>query len=76
MALSKNEILNIAIVKKIKSLRQNKNITQEVFYFDTGIHLARIEQGKTNITINTLFNICNYFDTTLKDFFSDLEKYQ
>lgn len=46
-----NTILNQQIVFCIKKIRKEKNITLEVFYFDTGIHLARIEQGKQNITV-------------------------
>ncbi|MGI0056967.1 MAG: helix-turn-helix domain-containing protein [Nitrosarchaeum sp.] len=57
------------IIKCIKAIRKSKNITLEVFYFDTGIHIARIEQGKTNITVSTLSKICAYFDMSLVDFF-------
>ena len=57
------------IVACIKEIRKSKNITLEVFYFDTGIHLARIEQGKQNITISTLSKICEYFEVSLSDFF-------
>ncbi|MBC7440436.1 MAG: helix-turn-helix transcriptional regulator [Flavobacterium sp.] len=53
----------------MKEIRKSKNITLEVFYFDTGIHLARIEQGKTNITISTLSKICEYFEISITDFF-------
>ncbi|MGR7812209.1 helix-turn-helix domain-containing protein [Lacinutrix undariae] len=73
MAQSTNEHLNISIAQKIKRLRASRGVTLENFYFDTGIHLARIEQGKTNITVNTLFEICKYFDVNLSDFFSDLK---
>jgi hypothetical protein len=41
-----NTILQEKIVLCIKQIRKSKNITLEVFYFDTGLHLARIEQGK------------------------------
>lgn len=60
----------------IKTLREKKNITLETFFFDTGIHLARIEQGKTNITVSTLSQICRYFDISLKDFFIFLDELQ
>lgn len=73
MAQSTNEHLNISIAQKIKRLRAIRGVTLEIFYFDAGIHLARIEQGKTNITVNTLFEICKYFDVNLSDFFSDLK---
>lgn len=75
MRQSSNHSLNSAIAQKIKHLRKQKNVTLEVFYFDTGIHLARIEQGKMNITVSTLERICSYFDTNLSDFFSDIDKF-
>ena len=75
MAQSTNPKLNAAIANKIKRLRKDRNVTLEVFYFDTGIHLARIEQAKTNITVATLDKICNYFDLDLAVFFSDLENF-
>ena len=68
-----NIVLLIQIVICIKRLRKEKNITLEVFYFDTGIHLARIEQGKQNITIATLSKICNYLDIKMSDFFIAVE---
>ena len=71
--LSNSELIE-NIVRVIKHLRKSKNITLEVFYFDTGIHLARIEQGKQNITISTLSQICDYFEVSLSDFFLLIEK--
>lgn len=62
------------VIAGIKAIRKSKNITLEVFYFDTGIHLARIEQGKTNITVSTLSKICNYFDMSLIEFFTFCEE--
>jgi len=62
------------IIRGIKLLRRQKNITLETFFFDTGVHLARIEQGKTNITVSTLSQICRYFGLTLKDFFIFLDE--
>lgn len=64
-----NEALLLDVITCIRELRKSKNITLESFYFDTGIHLARIEQGKTNITISTLSKICEYFEISIVDFF-------
>lgn len=58
----------------IKQIRNEKNVTLESFYFDTGIHLARIEQGKLNISVSTLSKICDYFSIDLSDFFKRLEE--
>lgn len=57
------------VIIAIKTMRKAKKITLEAIYFDTGIHVARIEQGKTNITISTLAKLCNYFEISLSDFF-------
>ncbi len=69
-----NDILLQEIIIGVKELRKQNNITLEAFYIDTGIHLARIEQGKTNITVSTLSQICEYFDISLKDFFALVEE--
>lgn len=45
-------------------LRKKRNLTQEECFNDTGIHFARIEQGKINISYLTLISICKYFDIT------------
>jgi transcriptional regulator with XRE-family HTH domain len=60
------------IVKKIKQLREEKHISQEMFYFDTEIHIARIETGKINITVSTLKDICDYFNISIVDFFDGI----
>jgi transcriptional regulator with XRE-family HTH domain len=70
----KDEELLEDVIRALKHLRKSKNITLEVFYFDTGIHIARIEQGKTNITVSTLSKICNYFEISLIDFFNLVEE--
>jgi len=69
---NKENIIISDVALKIKQLREQKHITQEVFFFDTGIHIARIESGKANITITTLKKICDYFEISLSDFFSDI----
>ncbi|WP_367997808.1 helix-turn-helix domain-containing protein [Tenacibaculum soleae] len=56
----------------LKTFRDEYNITLNDFYIDTGIHLAKIEQGKTNVTIFTLHKICDYFNITMLDFFMRL----
>ncbi len=71
----KNEDLVAQIVFCIKLLRKKNNITLEAFYFDTGIHLARIEQGKQNISIATLAKICAYFEISLSEFFLLVENH-
>lgn len=74
MILTKDEIILKKIALCIKTLRTKYSVTLSEFYIDTGIHLARIEQGKTNVTVFTIQKICDYFNITLSDFFVMLEQ--
>lgn len=62
----------LRIAKKIKQIREEKNITIENFYIDTNIHISRVESGKVNFSINTLIIICNYLEVRLDDFFQGI----
>jgi len=68
-----NKILVSKIANQIKQLRENKGISQEMFYIDTDIHIGRIESGKSNITVSTLSEICEYFGISLADFFKEID---
>ena len=68
----KDTILVSKIASRIKQLREEKGISQEIFFLDTDIHIARIETGKSNITVSTLSAICDYFGISLIDFFKDI----
>lgn len=73
----KHQIKNTALLKKIskriKSLREKHNVTQEDFYNDTNIHLARIETARGNISVSTLDAICKYFKISMAEFFDGIE---
>jgi transcriptional regulator with XRE-family HTH domain len=66
----RNKALLLKAANRIKILREQHNITQEVFYNDTGINIGRIERGVNDLTICTLERICDYFNICLKDFFN------
>ncbi len=65
----KDEELLSKIQHKLRALRIEKSLTLEEVYNDTGIHLARIESGKLNLSISTLNALCQYYGINLKDFF-------
>lgn len=66
----KNDELIKQIVLLIKQLREERGLTQEDVYNDTGIHIARIETAKVNISISTLQALTMYFEISLETFFS------
>ena len=67
------ELLN-KIAKRIKQLREEKGISQDTFYIDTDIHIARIELGQVNITVSTLQDVCAYFEISIVEFFMGVEE--
>jgi transcriptional regulator with XRE-family HTH domain len=70
----KNQELIDQIVAKLKQLRTERGLTQEDVYNDTGIHIARIETGKVNISISTLAALASYFNISLEVFFQNINK--
>jgi len=69
----RNDKLLKAIADKLKKLREEKNLSQADVYIDTDLNMARVEGGKTSITLTTLYNLCKYYGTDLSEFFKDLE---
>lgn len=68
---------NTAFLKRvglrIKHLRTERDITQEDFFNDTGIHIGRIETAQRDFSMSTLHSICKYFEISPADFFKDLK---
>ncbi len=63
-----------AVARKLKQLREAKGLSQRIVYIDTDFNIGKIEVGKTNITISTLSRLCNYYGTSLKEFFDELSQ--
>ncbi len=60
------------IGKKIKSLREGKGITQQelaaLCNFEKS-NMSRIEAGRTNITVATLYTISNALEVKIEEMF-------
>lgn len=70
--IEKDEILISKAALELKKLREINNLTQEDVYNDTNIHIGRIESGKSNVTVSTLYTLCKYFNITMQHFFDDI----
>ena len=60
------------IGKKIKNYRLEKGLSQEKLAECVNMsreHISCIERGKNMISIENLYNIANYFDVDIRDFF-------
>lgn len=69
----RNEELVKAVGNRLRELRLEKGLSQDIVYVDTDIHIARVEMGRYNITISTLSDLCDYYGVTLIDFFKGME---
>lgn len=67
--------LYIAIGNRIKYLREEKGISQQDLAarcdFEKS-NMSRIEAGKTNLTIKTIYKICYALNIKISDIFYDL----
>jgi transcriptional regulator with XRE-family HTH domain len=65
-----------SIGKRIKTLRNEKELSQEKLAFRAEIdrtYLAGVEQGKRNLSIKSLDKILKALDITFKDFFTGID---
>ena len=68
----KDQKLLRSTVDGLKVLRKKRNLTQEDFYNDTGIHISRVETGRVNVTLSTLKTILDYYQVPLSEFFQSI----
>lgn len=68
----KDQVLLVSTEDGLKVLRKQRNLTQEDFYNDTGIHISRVETGRVNITLSTLKTILDYYQVPLSVFFQQI----
>lgn len=60
--------LFLKIGKKIKEIRESKNMTQEDLMAESKLeNIARLETGNTNPTIRTLYKVCRALNVKLRD---------
>lgn len=68
-----NDILLRSVAGRLKQLRIERGLTQEVVTDQTQVNVGLYEVGTTNITIVLLVVLCNFYHVTLEDFFKGIE---
>ena len=58
---------------RLRERREARGLSQEKVLFETNIHLSNIENGRQDITIATLVELCSTYDTSLEDFFKGMK---
>ena len=64
--------LEAEVIYRLQRLRRERGYTLQEVYDATGIHIARLESSKANMTVITLAKLCQYYEVSLADFFLGL----
>lgn len=64
--------LEVEIVSRLQRLRRERGCSLQEVYDATGIHIARLEARRANMTITTLAALCRFYNVTLAEFFTGL----
>jgi transcriptional regulator with XRE-family HTH domain len=76
----KNERLLSAVKLVLKELRAKSGLTQEQVANnikankDLSIHIGRNETGNQNMTVSTLYELCEYYKVSISEFFKRVEE--
>lgn len=73
MKIRRNDILAKRVADRLKTLRHERNLTQENVRFDLEINIGRIEACQHIVSLPTLAYLCDYYKISLKDFFDGIE---
>lgn len=68
-----NDTLLRSVAERLKQLRCERGLTQEVVTDRTKVNIGLYELGTTNITIVTLTVLCNFYNIALEDFFKGID---
>lgn len=72
-AQRRNDFLVRQVAVRLKEVRKNRNLTQEVVRFDTDMNIGRIESGHHSISLTTLADLCDYYQISLEEFFQGIK---
>ena len=64
--------VEVEIVHRLQRLRHERGFSLQEVYDATGIHIARLEARKANMTVLTLATLCRHYEVTLENFFRGL----
>lgn len=74
MAQIRDDKLLLCIALVLKELREARGVSQTDVYYETNIHIGRIETCKSNPSVSTLNVLLKYFKIKMSDFYIMVEK--
>jgi transcriptional regulator with XRE-family HTH domain len=69
---SETPSLEAEVILRLQRLRHERGLSLQEVYDATGIHIARLEARKANMTVLTLATLCRHYEVALADFFHGL----
>jgi transcriptional regulator with XRE-family HTH domain len=60
------------VIRRLQGLRRDRGYTLQEVYDVTGVHVARLESRKANMTVITLATLCRFYGISLAEFFHGL----
>lgn len=64
--------LEAEVIYRLQRLRHERGYTLQEVYDATGVHIARLESKKANMTVTTLGTLCQFYNVSLETFFQGL----
>ena len=62
------------IARRLKAVREERNLTMQEVYDLTGVHVSRIESGRRNVALLTVAILCRYYHVELGSIVSNMEQ--
>ncbi|WP_161806878.1 helix-turn-helix domain-containing protein [Hymenobacter sp. AT01-02] len=56
-------------------MREDRKLTLQEVYDATGVHIARIESSKSNVTLLTLMTLCRHYRVRLMEVLDGLDEF-
>lgn len=61
------------LARKLRTLREEKGLSQMRVLMDTGVNVSRIESAKRMPSVYSIAILCKYYEITLESFFQGIE---
>lgn len=71
---SDRKAILLELANRIKTLRNERKLSQAQCYDETGINFGRIERGVRDVSFTTLVKICTYFNISINELLGDFYK--
>lgn len=74
---SEAERLHRAIGQQLRTLREDRGLTQERLAAEAGVHrtfVGKVERGESAVTVDSVAVFCSALDLSLAEFFRSLDQ--